>query len=238
MIPFKRTIFKGIKIVFFVIEKPRRVVLFFRHKVLNIYNSGIYYTIELENVYIKIQNKKRQKTISKSWKLFPLMEYNSLEEIRDRFVGLNKNKKAHIIQKDCSVLVIEKIDALPLSAYINHDNFMFLVDKSILKLSQIHKKEALSHGDFHLDNILVNEQLEIFFIDFDFKYRLTVKEHELECDVLKFLHYLKIYYPKVYKTYKVALKDMIFSYIEKDRLQSANDLMKDYLQGSLDELFD
>ncbi|WP_456457108.1 hypothetical protein [Nitratifractor sp.] len=225
---FKIKLLKLAKVINFISCNLNLIGLF-KHKVLNIYDSGTNFTLELEKSFLKIPNPKRQKEIKKKWALNYLVEFNSFDEMKRKFVLFNK-KKAHIVKRN--KLIMQKIDARPLSCYINSQDFLNLLNKAFSKL----KSSDLDHGDFHIDNILVDGRKELFFIDFDFKYRER-SGYEFEYDLLKCIFHLKKYYFESYKNYKCQIMKTALKYTDKQRLYKAKENMQFYLQGSLDEFF-
>ncbi len=225
---FKPKLLKLIKVMNFISCNLNQIGIF-KHKVLNIYDSGTNFTVEFEKSFLKIPNPKRQEEIKKKWALNYLVEFNSLDAMKRKFVLFNK-KKAHVVKRNS--LIMEKIDARPLSYYINSRDFLNLLNKAFSKLNN----SDADHGDFHIDNILVNEKKELFFIDFDFKYRES-SGYEFEYDLLKCIFHLKKYYFEAYKDNKHQIMEVALQYTDRQKLHKAKENMQLYLQGSLDELF-
>ncbi len=196
--------------------------------------SGSNYTLMSKKYVIKVINKFRQKSIDLEYSDFNLIEFTSFEEAKNKFILANK--KEAFIKND--MLYMERIDAKNLSLYLNSKIFLNLVEKSFLRLKELSSKHNFSHTDFHLENILVDDRENIYFIDFDYKYRSNIAPYEMECDILKFLYFFKKYYSPEYKHSKSNLSSLVFNHFDRARLFEAKKLMNNYLEGNLDELFD
>lgn len=195
--------------------------------------SGSNYTLMTKKYVIKVTNKKRQKKINIEYADFNLIEFSSFEEAKNKFILVN-NKEA-FIKND--MLFMERINGLNLSYYLNDEKFIHLVEKSFFLLKNLSNQYNFYHADFHLENILVDKNENIYFIDFDYKYKQHIAPYEIECDVLKFLYFFKKYYFVEYKKYKNDLLFLVFSSFMKDDLLQAKKMMHNYLQGGLDEIF-
>ncbi len=183
---------------------------------------------------VKIRILKRIKEIEEEEKERGFLLLSSLEEERDKFIFINH--KHSFIQR--GRLYLEKIDGNSLSIYIKEDDleqFLYFFEKSIKILLQKYKESGFYHGDFHVDNIILNKK-DIFFIDFEFKYVEELNGYELEADILKFVFYLKIYKKDFFIKYRKEIVEIILKYFESERLKYAEFVMHNYLKDEMNEI--
>ncbi|WP_456471460.1 hypothetical protein [Caminibacter sp.] len=217
---FKRKIFAFFK-------NPLNLPLILLSKDVRV--GGLGFVFILENKIIKIRDKKRVKKVENEFNDFELWNLENIEYEKEKFQKLN-NKKAVIIDDK---LFLEKIDGDSLVNYLEKEEFLVFLEKAIIKLKKIDY-----HGDFHLDNILVGQNGEIYFIDFEYSYHSRLKGYEKEIDILLLLYELKKQFPKFFKVSVIELKGLIFRHFEKNNLLKAKELIKNYLKDEIDEIFE
>jgi len=213
--------------IFSLLKRPNLFALIFYCNDVRV--GGLGFTFIFENLIIKVRDKNRIKEKKYQFNKYKIWTLKDIKYEKKKFQTLNK-KKATIIKNR---LYLEKIDGKSLIYYINTDEFWNLLNKSIEKLKKIDY-----HGDFHLDNILVGQNCEIYFIDFEYSYHSRLKGYEKEIDILLLLYELKKQFPKFFKVSVIKLKGLIFRHFEKNNLLKAKELIKNYLKDEIDEIFE
>ncbi len=179
---------------------------------------------------MKVRMKNREEEIKKEIAKRGFLVLNSLGEEKEKFKYFNKKS---VCKLENNILIMPRIEGVSLESLIEEDDFF---DYFILSIEKLINSNNY-HGDFHPGNILIDNNKEIYFIDFEYRYNDLLKDLEYEADVLKFIFYIKKYYPNFYSE-NIEKFQVIFNFFEKKKLIRAKNIMKNYLKDEIDEIFE
>jgi tRNA A-37 threonylcarbamoyl transferase component Bud32 len=181
---------------------------------------------------IRIPNNKRVEDVIKEFKNYDIWEIekeNIIRFKRENKIFKQVNQKESFLKN--GLLYMERIDSVALSTYIQEKEiFLVLLKKSILQLQEYKKKYGFSHGDFHIDNILVDQNNIIYFIDFEYRYKENFYRIEIYADIIILLNLLLIKYPHEYLLYKRDILHIIQAMDKKNDFIDTLKKMKNYLK--------
>lgn len=198
----------------------------------DIFLAGTNFTFITKKYIIKIPNYKRIDFLNNEFDSCKLFEVCSKSYEKQQFEKAT-NKEAFF--KGENVLFLEKIDAKPLSYFLDNAKFLVYFNNMLEKLNSLYLKYGFIHSDLHVDNVLVSEN-DIYFIDFDYKFKESVEDKHY-IDILHVVFLLKKEYPTYFLRYKEDIKNMIFNMYDREKLQ--NTYMKNncFFMDYLDEFF-
>jgi len=199
-------------------KQCRNVFFSSSHKVHAIHTNSFHYTLILDSVVIKILNNKRLVELANEFLQWDFLEIDNYHNQKNKFkiaTGFN----AHVYKKN--MLVMKKIDAVPLSSFIEEKStFIKLMEKSIDKLLYLHiNHNGFYHSDFHIENILIKDN-EIYFVDFDFKYKEKYLQDAFYIDLVNLVYHLKKNYYDFFKKYKNDFTKSLFMYKISDAVKN------------------
>jgi thiamine kinase-like enzyme len=205
--------------------------------------EGLSYSILTDEYLIRIPRHKRVNNFIKEINQYGnlwCVEKNSIKRFEQEvklFILLNK-KKAFIKN---NLLFIEKIDARPLSLFLGNEKFLFLLKKAIEKLIEYRKRYNFCFGDFHLNNMLVDKEYNIYFIDFEYTFSNDFKELCVYGNIIIFLNYMVLHYYDYFHYYYIDLLRLIKeNHLKKELFLIVLNKMKLFLEkeGSYVEIKD
>ena len=209
--------------------QPKKINFFLKSE--DIFYGGQFITCIQDIIICKILNPKRAKELKLNDPWLRLVDFASMQVQKEKFIIYN-DKNSYI--KD-NILYFEKIQAKPLSFIIDEKlDFLNNLNQSIKKLKE---EKNLSHGDFHIDNILIDREENIYFIDFEFIYKQQLLGYEYEADVINLYFLLYKNYKNYYLLYKNELLSMLFENFNKERVEKTLFLMRSYLKEFADEIY-
>ena len=149
------------------------------------------------NVVLKRNNQKRfnyfRENFSFAEPIYKFLEYpDRFKYEKNLFEKLNK--KGVEIRDD--VIIFPFLErTIPLSSFLYKDEFYFYLKKAI----NILKDENITHGDFHIENILVKDSGQVYLIDFEITFSDYLSEKErYYYDIYYFFAKLDYQYPKFF----------------------------------------
>jgi len=199
---------------------------------LDIFLAGTNFTFITKKYIIKISNYKRIDFLNNEFESCKLFEICSKSYEKQQFEKAT-NKEAFFKGED--VLFLEKIDAKPLSYFLDSAKFLVYFKNMLEKLNGLHSKYGFIHSDLHIDNVLVSEN-DIYFIDFDYKLKDSVADKHY-IDILHVILLLKKEYPRYFLMYKKDIENIIFNIYDKEKLQNVYLQNRCFFMDYLDEFF-
>lgn len=199
-----------------------------------IFIAGTNYTLVNDTKIIKIPNKSRISNLQIEFQKCGIWEIVSKNEELKKFKYASNGKGS---LDSNGVLILEKIDARPLSSFLNTEEFLSLFEKSIEKLIELENRFQFSHGDFHIDNILVDKQQNILFIDFDYGYTQKYLHNTSYKDILHLLFIMKREYKSSFSTSSQEIQNIVERYFQKDKLQIVMQEMQCFFKIGYKELW-
>jgi glycerol-3-phosphate cytidylyltransferase len=128
-----------------------------------------------KNIVLKVNNKKRFEYFKKDFNnvepIYTFLEYKERFEYEKLMFEKFNNLQVYIFN-DIIVFPFIK-NSKPLSYYIGTKNFYIYLKQAIYLL----KKQSLSHGDFHIENILIADN-QVCFIDFEMSFSNYLSKKE------------------------------------------------------------
>jgi hypothetical protein len=190
-------------------------------------------------IVLKVDNAQRFKFFKNSFKsvepIYDFLPYKDrfIHE-KDLFEKIN-NKQVTIFD---NVIVFSFIESKKLSDYLYKDEFYGY----LRELFKYLKQHNISHGDLHIDNILINKR--IYLIDFEmvFSDYLTLEERYFY-DIFYLFAKLEYQYPIYFDKHFVKLKEFVrsnFTEDEREKIIQVSKKCKRYffsVNGARVELF-
>jgi len=174
--------------------------------------NGLSNTLILKDKYvIKIRNQIREKVNIEIYngKFNNKFFYNVEDKFKREFEILNILYKQDLAPKPIewnkNYLIIEYISSITLGKYIQKSGDYTIFKNLFENIKKLHSLNIF-HGDLNLDNILITQNQEIKFIDFEssFDENLSFEEKErLEFQIME--EKMKRFYPDIYKEYKKCI---------------------------------
>ena len=194
-----------------------------------------------KSIVLKINNQSRFEYFKKDFeKIEPIYQFINYKERflheKQLFERLNCEK----VKTIDNVIVFPFIDSKPLSNYIESVKFYDYLQKAI----EVLKTKKVSHGDFHIDNILITKDSKIVVIDFEMIFSDYLSKTEcFYYDIYYFFAKLEYQYPNYFDENYQKLKyfiDTNFTLEEKNNILKVAEKTKKYffsVNGARVELF-
>jgi len=194
-----------------------------------------------QNIVLKVNNQSRFEYFKDDFKkvepIYQFLEYKErfLYE-KNIFEKLNK-EEVKIINNS---IIFPFIDSKPLNSYLGSEDFYIFLKEAILLL----KNKNISHGDFHIDNILISNENKIILIDFEMIFSdYLSKEEQFYYDIYYLFAKLEYRYPDFFDNNVERLRKFInetVSSTDKKNIIKVADKTKKYffnVNGASIELF-
>ena len=178
-----------------------------------------------------------QKEFQKVEPIYSFLDYKERFLYEKKIFELLNHKKVII---NNNIIIFPYIESKLLSCFIKNDNFFNYFKKAILIL----KNQKISHGDFHIDNILITENNEVCLIDFEMTFSsYLTKDEQFYYDIYYFFAKLEYQYSDFFDENYNKFKKFIdknFSFLDKEKIVRVADKTKKYffnVNGARVELF-
>jgi len=194
-----------------------------------------------QNIVLKVNNQSRFEYFKDDFKkVEPIYQFLDYKE---RFL-YEKNIFEKLNKQDVKIInnsiIFPFIDSKPLNSYIGSEDFYIFLKEAIFLL----KNSCISHGDFHIENILISRENKIILIDFEMIFSdYLSKEEQFYYDIYYLFAKLEYKYSKFFDNDYKRLKKFIndnFSPSDKDNIIKVSDKTKRYffsVNGARVELF-
>lgn len=187
-----------------------------------------------EKYILKIPNKRRIIELKHEFSECGIWKLLDKNEEAVLFSSIT-NKNAYVDEK--GVLFLEKIDAKPLSSFLEKEElFLSYFTKSMELLLVLNTEKNFVHGDFHMDNILIDDGT-IFFIDYDYTYTQEYALFAPYNDVVHLLYVFKKYYPQAFQKYAMKLRIIVEKRYERNKLVESMKKMECFFKIGYNELW-
>jgi len=197
-----------------------------------VFTSGISFTILTEDFIIKVPNIKRLKYVIEEHKLSNCIwciQIDNLSRLHREAELFRKVNRRNSYVKN-GTLFIERIEAVSLDCFLHSDYFDRYLKNALLKLIFLKKEYDFSHADFHMKNILIDKEGNVYFVDFEYDYCKRYKNYSLELDVVYFFNNMLFYYRDYFVEHRekmlIILENIGF---DKERLLEAIELLRYYI---------
>jgi thiamine kinase-like enzyme len=194
-----------------------------------------------KNIVLKINNQTRFEYFRDDFKkVEPIYVF---KEYQDRFLH-EKEFFERLCQKKVIILndaiAFPFIDSKPLSVFLYKNEFFTYLKNAI----EILRSKNISHGDFHIENILIDTKNNIVLIDFEMIFGdYLSKEEQFYYDIYYFFAKLECNHKEFFKTSFDKLKSFVkenFTTQELEAIIAVSNKTKRYffsVNGAKIELF-
>ena len=194
-----------------------------------------------QNIILKVNNQSRFEYFKGNFKkVEPIYQFLDYKE---RFL-YEKNIFEKLNKRDVKIInnsiIFPFIDSKPLNSFIGSKDFYVFLKEAIFLL----KDSYISHGDFHIENILISQENKIVLIDFEMIFSdYLSKEEKFYYDIYYLFAKLEYKYSKFFDNDYKRLKEFInenFSSADRESIIKVADKTKRYffsVNGARVELF-
>lgn len=198
------------------------LIFLFTNKYVNDFNiknylrvgNGLSNSLIYKNRYvIKIKNSIRESTNRKVYNgsYDGCFFYDTVNKFKNEYDTLEKLYNMQLAPKPLyynnNYLIIEYLDdTKTIAEYIESNDDLNIFYELFNKINIIHTNDVF-HGDLNLNNILIDNKRNIYFIDFEssFLESMPFKEKE-ELEFKIFEEKMQRFYPKIYREYDARIR--------------------------------